>query len=283
MFNILQRILPKHSLSKLLGRVAAWRNMFFKNCAIRWFINYFKVDLTESLITDIQQFSSFNDFFIRRLKPNARVLPTAETAIACPADGIISELGKIQQQRLLQAKGKYYSLNDLFGDDTATAQRFCDGEFFTVYLAPKNYHRVHMPVTGRLLQMIHLPGQLFSVNAVSVNGIPQLFARNERVICLFATDAGMMAVIFVGALLIGSIVTVWHGQVMPVLDEPIVKTYYDTSLIFQRGDELGYFQWGSTVIVLFEAARAAWQTTLHAGGAVQMGQPIGSYTSSLKV
>lgn len=276
MFLLVQKILPRHGLSRLLGILAHWRCAAFKNCAIRCFMKYFKVDLTESLITDIEQFPAFNDFFVRQLKPNARPLPQEMAAIACPADGNISELGKIDAQRLLQAKGKYYSLLDLLGGNHEMAQRFDNGEFLTVYLAPKDYHRVHMPVTGILRQMIHIPGELFSVNAKSVNGIPQLFARNERVICLFETAVGQMAVIFVGAMLIGSVVTTWHGQVMPAHGTPLNKRYDNPNLIFQRGAELGYFQWGSTVIVLFESKRAEWRAELVSGDAVRMGQSIGN-------
>ena len=230
--------------------------------------------MSESLITDLDQFSSFNDFFIRRLRPGVRPLPSDSAAIVCPADGYISELGKIEQGRLLQAKGRYYELNDLFGGNAALAQPFKNGQFFTVYLAPKNYHRVHIPVKGILRQMLHIPGELFSVNNTCVQSIPKLFARNERVICLFETDLGSMAVIFVGALLIGSVVTRWHGPVMPARGQPLAKIYNDPSLIFQAGDELGYFQWGSTVIILFQSDGVSWLSSLHSGDPVLMGQAI---------
>ncbi len=284
MFIFWQKIIWKHGLSRLLARFARCRCMFFKKWAIRHFIRYFKVDLSESLITDIEQFPSFNDFFIRRLKSQARPLPQDQDSIACPADGVISELGKILDGRLLQAKGCYYALNDLLGGDMKMSQYFRGGEFFTVYLAPKDYHRVHIPVSGTLKQMIHIPGQLFSVNTESVRGIPGLFARNERVICLFATDAGPMAVIFVGALLIGGVVTNWHGEVTPSRGEkPVNKIYQDSSISFQRGDEIGYFQWGSTVIVLFGPDNARWQESLQPGDSVKMGQEIGMLTKDFQL
>lgn len=275
MFIFFQKILPKHFLSRLLGLFAHCRCPVFKNWAIKRFISYFKVDLAESLITDIHQFPSFNDFFIRKLKPQARLLPSNPLAIACPADGMISELGKIDEGRLLQAKNQYYQLKDLLGGDASLAQQFHNGQFCTIYLAPKDYHRVHIPVTGKLQRMIYVPGQLFSVNAVAVNAISRVFARNERVICLFETDVGPMAVILVGAMLVGSVVTPWHGQVMPCKSRKIsVETYQDAAITLQRGDEVGYFQWGSTAIILFSQDRVAWQD-LQAGSSVCMGQNIG--------
>lgn len=277
MFICIQKILPQHLLSRWLGWLTHCRCSFFKNKAIHYFIRHFKVDLSESLVTDIRQFPSFNDFFIRQLKPNARPLPHDPTAIACPADGILTEFGKIQAGRLLQAKGRYYELIDLLGGHAEMAQHFLNGNFFTVYLAPKDYHRVHMPITGQLHNMIHIPGRLFSVNMPSVMGIPRLFARNERVVCLFETAAGMMAVIFIGALLIGSVVTPWHGQVMPTPhSKSALRVEENSPIILQRGDEVGYFQWGSTVIVLFGENAVNWQTTLYPGDAVRIGQCVGS-------
>jgi len=268
MFTFFQKIIPQHGLSKFLARFARSRNEIFKNWAIKIFSQYFKVDLTESLITDVQQFASFNDFFIRRLKPDARPFPEDPQVIMSPADGVISEFGKIDSGRLLQAKGKYYRLQELLGNDHLLADQFSEGEFLTIYLAPKDYHRVHMPIDGVLKKMIHVPGKLFSVNAVSVNGITNLFSRNERVICLFETARGPMAVIFVGALLIGSVVTSWHGSVL-------TSATYNEGAHFPRGEELGYFQWGSTVIVLFAADQVNWQSMLRSGDSIQMGKIVG--------
>ncbi len=275
MFLFFQKILPKHLLSRLLGFLAHCRCKTFKNTAIRIFMHYYPINLSEAQISDIHQFPSFNDFFIRRLKQGARVLPDDTTAVICPADGNISEIGNIHAGRLLQAKGQHYSLIDLLGGDLELAQNFMEGNFATIYLAPKDYHRVHMPVAGRLQQMIYIPGQLFSVNFTAANHIPQLFSRNERVVCIFQTEIGLMAVILVGAMLIGSVVTSWQGQVMPSSGRKPFKTNYENSNIhLQRGEELGYFQWGSTAIVLFAPGNVNWQD-FQSGDAVLMGQTIG--------
>lgn len=277
MFIILQKMLPKRVLSRFMSGLAHSRCQFFKNWAIHRFSRYYQVDLTESLITDCQQFPSFNDFFIRQLKPGVRPLPTDSKAIACPADGSISEVGQITQAKLLQAKGEWYSLTGLLNGDIQLSQCFQNGSFLTVYLAPKNYHRVHMPITGKLTQMIYVPGKLFSVNAASVQGIPGLFNRNERVICLFETAAGPMAVILVAAMLIGGIVTTWHGRVTPQAAAKSIATHYSHSNItLQQGEELGYFEWGSTVIVLFGPDCSSWDSALCSGQAVRMGQSIGA-------
>jgi phosphatidylserine decarboxylase len=277
MFARLQKISPNHCLSQCAGRFAHSRRPGFKNWAIRRFIRHFSVDLTESLITDIHQFSSFNDFFIRRLKPEARLLPQETSAIACPADGVISEFGRIQAGQLLQAKNKYYSLQALLADDSVLAQSFLDGDFCTIYLAPKDYHRVHLPYDGELRQMIYVPGRLFSVNPASVSHVSQLFAHNERVICVFHTVFGPMAVIFVGATLVGSVVTPWHGQVMPVsVRKTQSYSYSNAAMVFRRGDEIGYFQWGSTVIMLFPADSVQWRDALQAGSSVRMGENLAS-------
>ncbi len=276
MFILFQKILPKNLLSRLLARLAHCRCSFFKNWAIRRFSAYFSVDLSESQITDIKQFSSFNDFFIRQLKPGARIISAEAGAIVSPADGIISQLGCIRNQELLQVKGMNYTLSELFNGDDSMARYFENGEFITVYLAPKNYHRVHMPELGVLRQMYHVPGKLFSVNASSVSAIPKLFARNERVINLFATANGPMAVILVGACLIGGVSTVWHGPVMPNNSKKNLNIIYeDSAVTLPKGDELGYFEWGSTVIVLFAQGCVKWQSDLKPGDCVWVGQCIG--------
>lgn len=274
MFIIFQKLLPKHFLSRCLGKLAHGRCSIFKNIAILVFIKYFGVDLSESEITDIKQFSSFNEFFIRQLKPGIRPLPSGIHAVACPADGRISELGKIAGGQLLQAKGHYYELSELLGGDPPLAETFADGHFATIYLAPRDYHRVHMPVSGKLQQMIYVPGQLFSVNQQTVKEVPRVFSRNERVICIFETAFGPMAMILVGALLIGSVVTKWEGQVMPRRSRKIFRKKYFESIVLKRGEEMGYFQWGSTVIVLFAKDAVAW-SDLRAEVNVQMGQTIG--------
>ncbi len=250
-FLILQKWLPKHVLTRFLGVIAKYRGTFFKNWIIRLFVNYYGVNLQESLITDINQFKSFNDFFIRQLRSDSRPQVKDPDAILSPADGVISEFGKIAAGRLLQAKGVYYDVLSLLGGDQKS-ESFIDGDFITIYLAPKDYHRVHMPVKGQLKKMTYIPGQLFSVNPQAVNGIPQLFSRNERVVCHFDTKLGPMVLIFVGAMLVGSVVTSWQGQVMPMCPRsPYSLNYQNPTVLLQRGEEAGYFQWGSTVIILF--------------------------------
>lgn len=270
---IFNKLAFQHALSRFLGFFAHCRWSFFKNGAIRIFIKHFKVDLSEAQVADINEFKSFNEFFIRKLKPELRPFPEDSNSIISPADGKISELGLIEQSRLLQVKGKYYDLQELMGGETSIANLFVNGHFITTYLSPRDYHRVHMPIAGELKRMLHIPGALFSVKPSAVQNIQGLFARNERVVCLFDTEIGPVSVIFVGALLIGSVVTSWHGQVMPkkssnkIIDTPNIK--------FQRGDELGYFQWGSTVIVLFGENKIKLDSQLRPGDSVLMGQSVG--------
>lgn len=278
MFIFFQKILPKNLLSRSLARLAHWQWRPFKNWAIRCFCAYFSVNLSEAQVSDINQFPSFNDFFIRRLKPGARTFSQEPLAIACPADGIISQLGRIRSEDLLQAKGINYTLSELFNGNEQMARYFENGEFITVYLAPKDYHRVHMPVMGVLRQMDHVPGKLFSVNAASVSAIPKLFARNERIISLFATANGPMAVILVGACLVGGVSTAWHGVAMPNSRKQKLNIIYeDSTVTLQKGEELGYFQWGSTVIVLFAQDCMNWRPELQPGDSVRVGQTMGDW------
>ncbi len=275
MFIFFQKVLPKKFLTRLLGLFAHSRCTYFKNLAIRLFIRCFHVNMDESLVTDYRQFKSFNEFFIRRLKPAVRPMPEDPKAMACFSDGKVVEMGKIQAGQLLQAKDQNYTLVDLLAGDPALAQLFVEGQYCTVYLAPKDYHRVHMPFTGQLNKMIYVPGELFSVEPRALQGIPRVFARNERVICLFTTEKGPMAVILVGAMLVGSIVIAWHGQVAPNKNPVIqTETYPDAKIVLRRGDELGYFQWGSTAIVLFAKDALRWQS-IKPGDEVKTGQIIG--------
>jgi phosphatidylserine decarboxylase len=272
-FIFFQRILPKHFLSKLLGRLANCRCKIFKNYAIKAFIKFFEVDLSEAIITEIQQFPSFNDFFIRKLKPEARSAPNDPKIIVSPADGVISQIGQIKSGSLLQAKNHLYSLEELLAKDTQMSQLFHEGQFCTIYLSPKDYHRVHMPISGKLEKMIYVPGKLFSVNNKSVNGIPGLFSLNERVICLFETPAGPMTMIFVGAMLVGGIVTQWSGRVTPSRGSfPMDGA---SSVFLNRGEEAGYFQWGSTVILLFGQDQIHWRADLQSGDQVKVRKEIG--------
>jgi len=275
--TILQYILPQKSLSRLVGKLANCEHPLLKNWLIDKFIAYYAVDMSDAIETDPHCYKSFNEFFILRLKLTARPLAEGENTIASPVDGMISELGDIQDQALLQAKGMYYDLTALLGGDAKMAALFQGGQFINMYLAPKDYHRIHMPLAGKLKCMIHVPGKLFSVNTATAENVPNLFTRNERVICLFDTVAGPMAVVLVGAMIVASIHTVWAGLVAPAGKQPAVWHYEDrqeNSLDLARGEELGHFELGSTVIVLFAKDALKWSPSLQAGQPVQFGQKV---------
>jgi len=261
-----------------MGYLAEKRRRRLKNWAIRRFIRHYDVDMSEALEPNYQHYTNFNDFFTRALKADARSLPADTHAIACPVDGAISEFGHIHKDQLLQAKGFQYDLAGLLAGDPNLTEQFWDGRFLTAYLSPRDYHRVHMPLTGKLQQMVYVPGQLFSVNEASVASIPRLFSRNERIICTFETDAGPMAVIMVGAMIVGSMSTVWHGIVKPYKVREIRHwDYAKHQVVLERGQEMGHFRLGSTVIVLFGKDAMNWDSHLAPAQKVQMGQPLGLY------
>ncbi|MFA6038578.1 MAG: archaetidylserine decarboxylase [Legionellales bacterium] len=227
---------------------------------------------------NLDAYPSFNAFFTRTLKKGARPLVSSPEAIASPADGTIAQIGIAKQNALIQAKGHSFSLQDLLGGDSTLAQTFANGHYSTIYLGPSDYHRVHMPLTGTLKQMIYVPGKLFSVNANTVNDVNNLFAKNERVICIFHTKIGPMAVIMVGAIFVGSMAVAWDGVVTPNNYKKITSWSYDDKAIhLARGDEMGYFLTGSTVITLFGQNRMQWQDDLKNNTKIKMGQGIGSF------
>ncbi len=272
-----QYLLPHHPLSRLMGVFTESRNRLWKNFFIRQIIRHYGVNMDEALQPDIDAYACFNDFFTRELKPEVRPLPAQDDAIASPADGAFSQIGAIERGRIFQAKGKCYSACDLLGGDTERAAPFSDGKFSTIYLSPRDYHRLHMPLTGSLREMIHIPGRLFSVNPATVNSVPDLFARNERVACIFDTEAGPMALVLVGAIFVASIATVWHGTVTPPTSKNIrAWQYQNDTPILQRGEEMGRFLMGSTIIVLFGRDKIAWDAGLAAGDQVRLRQKIGS-------
>lgn len=277
LFIILQYITPQHLLSRLIGSLAECQADFFKNKLISWFINYYKVDMSEAVNENYLEYKHFNDFFTRALKDGMRPIDIADEAIICPADGAISEIGTINEGRLLQAKDHNYSVVDLLGGDSIRAEPFSNGQFATIYLSPKDYHRVHMPVTGTLKEMIHVPGQLFSVNQTTAENVSGLFARNERVVCIFDTHLGEMAVVLVGAMIVASIETVWAGLVTP-LKRNIKVTRYDSAarqpIVLEKGMEIGRFKLGSTAIVLFESNKIAWLEDLYPKTTTKVGQRI---------
>ncbi len=272
-----QYCLPQHALSRAIAYVANCEIPLIKNTFIQWFIKRYSVDLNESVIEDPQEFDSFNQFFTRALKADARPIASGLNQLIAPADGQLSEYGQLCSGQLLQAKGQSYSVAALLGGDAALAEAFHDGHYLTVYLAPSNYHRVHMPFEGRLIKMIHVPGQLFSVNAKTAAEVPNLFARNERVICLFDTSFGPMAVILVGAMIVASIATVWHGQVTPVTHAIQTWDYVASPVLtLAKGAEMGRFYLGSTAIVLTPAQAVVFAEDLSVGQPLKMGQALGT-------
>lgn len=281
LFLFLQHIVPHHALSRVIGSIAACRWGFVKNTFITWFVKRYQVNMNEAACSEPTDFAHFNAFFTRELKPGARTIEGTESTIACPADGAISQLGPITRGRLLQAKGRDFGLRELLGGSQADAEPFQEGSFATIYLSPKDYHRVHMPLAGTLTRMIHVPGKLFSVNKLTSENVDSLFARNERVVCFFETDYGPMAVVLVGAMIVASIETVWAGQVCPGR-KGVSRVDYDKqspSVQIPRGEEMGRFKLGSTAIVLFGPGVATLKDELEAGQPMRMGQAMGEVAS----
>jgi phosphatidylserine decarboxylase len=274
LFVWFQYLLPQHTLSRLVLRATRVRTPWFKNWLVRSFLKLYPIDMTEAAQGDPLSFGSFNEFFTRALKPGARIIAADPKAIACPVDGAISEAGKIDGERLLQAKGRSFSLTELLAAQP-WARSFEGGSFATIYLAPFNYHRVHMPLRGDLEDTVYVPGRLFSVNAVTASQVPKLFARNERVLTLFDTAFGQVALVMVGALNVGSMATVWAGDITPAAHRVITRLpAQDVSL--EKGEELGRFNMGSTVILLFQQDRVRWLDEVRAGAIVRLGQSLGS-------
>jgi phosphatidylserine decarboxylase len=274
--TLIQYILPQHALSRLLGRLLNSRNPRIKNTLIRMFIAHFKVNTDEMLEPQLEAYGSFNEFFIRVLKKEARPVTSKAHAIASPADGTIAQIGIAKQGELIQAKGHFFTVQNLLGGDTALAKPFLNGHYTTIYLGPKDYHRIHMPVDGTLKQMIFVPGKLFSVNANTVNDVNNIFARNERVICLFDTDHGPMAVILVGAIVVASISVAWQGLIAPSTQTQTTTWSYDNqNIVLKRGDELGYFMTGSTVILLFADGQITWDENLLNNTSIKFGEAMG--------
>ncbi|ACO76990.1 phosphatidylserine decarboxylase [Azotobacter vinelandii CA] len=278
LFLLGQHLLPHHLLSRAAGRLAECRVPWVKNSLIKAFARHFQVDMGQALIEEPTAYEHFNAFFTRALKADARPLDPTPGAILSPADGAVSQLGSIEQGRVFQAKGHSFSVQELLGGDTASAASFQGGNFATVYLSPRDYHRVHMPLAGTLREMIHVPGKLYSVNRLTAENVPELFARNERLVCLFDTECGPMAVVLVGAMIVASIETVWAGVVTPP-PRQIKRWRYDEAthppVRLDKGAELGRFRLGSTVILLFGADRVRWRDGLAPLGELRMGQAIG--------
>ncbi len=282
LFIFFQYLLPHHLLSRGVGILA--QSHLLRKLFIRTFIKRYKVDLSQAKIQDVEKFENFNAFFTRELQADARPLPTAQGAIVCPADGAVSQLGDIAGGNLLQAKGKHYSCQSLLAGDAQMAALFQSGKFATIYLSPRDYHRVHMPMAGILKKTIYVPGKLFSVNQTTAESVPNLFARNERLVCLFTTAVGPMAVILVGAMIVAGIDTVWAGEVCPMAGKRDIQiTDYSNQIPAVQlplGGELGRFRLGSTAIVLFQHGAMKFESSLEATSSVAMGQLLGQVASA---
>jgi phosphatidylserine decarboxylase len=277
LFVLLQYVLPHHGLSRLVAVLANCRWPIIKGPFIRLFAKRYGVDLAEAKIQDYRQYRTFNEFFTRELKDGARPIDGLAHTLVSPADGAISELGPIQGEALLQAKGMHYSVSDLLGSDRDDAQAFLDGSFLTVYLSPRDYHRVHMPLAGSLLKTVYVPGRLFSVNDKTAARVPGLFARNERLVCHYQTAAGPMALVMVGAMIVAGIETVWAGQVCPTRQGLQRTDYRENTPPIQlaKGSEMGRFLLGSTVILLFGPGAVTLHHELRAGDPIRLGDAIG--------
>tara|TARA_R110000850_G_scaffold259402_1_gene386266 strand:- start:816 stop:1766 length:951 start_codon:yes stop_codon:yes gene_type:complete len=282
LFVMSQYVLPQLSVSRLAGRLADNKSLpGLKNRVVKWFIGRYGVDMDEALEPDPAAYPSFNAFFTRALKPGLRPVDERETTLVSPVDGTISQLGQVSDDRVFQAKGQSFSLKELLGGDEVRAAGFADGEFATIYLSPKDYHRIHMPLAGTLREMVYVPGKLFSVNPTTAENVPNLFARNERVACIFDTPAGPMALVSVGAMIVGSVETTWAGIVAPGNNE-VSASRYDTlrtPIRFEKGEEMGRFRLGSTVIMVMPKGAVKWNTNQVAGGTVRMGEAFGEVSS----
>lgn len=278
LFVLSQYITPQLGVSNLAGRLAdSDSSPALKNRVIKWFIGRYGVDMSEAAETDPEAYPTFNAFFTRALKPGIRPLADGEKTLVSPVDGAISQLGQVTGDRVFQAKGQSFSLSELLGGEEATTEPFTNGEFSTIYLSPKDYHRIHMPMAGTLRQMIHVPGKLFSVNPVTAENVPNLFARNERVVCIFDTDSGPMAMVLVGAMIVGSVETRWAGVVVPG-SRQVTSTRYEgeQAISFEKGEEMGRFRLGSTVIMVMPKGAVTWNSDQVAGKTVRMGEAFGT-------
>jgi len=271
-----QYLMPKQALTAFGGRIASARAGALTTRLIRWFVGRYGVNMAEAADADIAAYASFNEFFTRALKPGARPLAAADWV--SPVDGAISQFGAIERDQIFQAKGHHYSTTALLGGDAALAARFQDGHFATLYLSPKDYHRIHMPCDGRLTRMIHVPGDLFSVNPTTARGVPGLFARNERVVCLFESAHGPLAMVLVGATIVGSMATVWHGVVNPPRPGTLREWHYggdgQPAVQLKQGDEMGRFLLGSTVVMLVPAGPLHFNPAWAPGGSIRMGESM---------
>ncbi len=273
---LLQHLLPKQRLTILAGRIAGAQAGSTTARLIRWFVARYGVDMNEAADPDVGSYRSFNDFFTRPLKAGAR--PLADADFVCPVDGAISQFGAIDDHHILQAKGHRFTTTELVGGDPALAGQFRHGSFANLYLSPKDYHRLHMPCDGKLIRMIYVPGALFSVNPVTARGVPKLFARNERVVCVFeSADHGPFAMVLVGATIVGSIATAWHGVVNPKRTGRLAEwRYADREIVLAKGEEMGRFLLGSTIVMLFRQNAIVFNQSWAPERPVRLGELMGN-------
>ena len=275
-----QYLLPKQALTHFAGFVASRKRGWVTTEIIRRFVARYRVNMDEALDSNIASYLTFNDFFTRALKPGVR--PLAPADLVCPVDGAISQFGVIRHDQLLQAKGHDFSTTALVGGDQALAAQYDHGHFATIYLSPKDYHRIHMPCDGRLSRMIYVPGELFSVNPVTARGVPGLFARNERVVCVFESARGPFVLVLVGATIVGSMATVWHGVVNPPRGKVVREWRYPASgqpeVVLKQGEEMGRFLLGSTVVMLFPKGDLRFNTGWAPGRAVRLGEAMADFS-----
>jgi phosphatidylserine decarboxylase len=270
-----QYLIPKQALTLLAGRIASYPGGTLTTRLIQWFVGRYQVNLDEAVNPDPASYATFNEFFTRPLKKGAR--PLARADLICPVDGAISQFGAMEKDQIFQAKGHHYSSTALVGGDASLAARFDNGSFATLYLSPKDYHRIHMPCDGRLSRMIYVPGDLFSVNPTTARGVPGLFARNERVVCVFESARGPFVLVLVGATIVGSMATVWHGLVNPPRGGAVREWNYDEKPIFlKQGQEMGRFLLGSTVVMLFPQGPLLFNPAWAPAGAIRLGQAMAS-------
>lgn len=277
LFVLSQYVTPQLAVSRLAGRLADSESTpALKNRVIKWFIGRYGVNMSEAAESDFTAYPTFNAFFTRALKSGARTIDPDPSTLVSPVDGAISQIGQISTDRVFQAKGQSFSLTELLGGDDERAEPFREGEFATIYLSPKDYHRIHMPMAGTLKEMVYVPGKLFSVNPVTAENVPNLFARNERVACLFDTEAGPMAMVLVGAMIVGSVETTWAGVVAPNSGKVTQWQYSgDDAVRFEKGQEMGRFRLGSTVVLVMPKGAVKWQPNQVAEKTVQLGEAFG--------
>jgi len=271
-----QYLIPQHTLSVLMHKLTRCEITWFKNSFIRFITAKYKVNINEAAQTDLAFFASFNAFFTRQLRPGVRPLAEGEDVITSPVDGAISQIGDINNNQIVQAKGREYSVLELLGGDEVLAKQFDQGQFATIYLSPKDYHRIHMPLAGQLQQMAYIPGKLFSVSPRTARTVPKLFARNERVVTVFETEQGPIVMVLVGAIFVGSMETVWAGMITPPYGKEIQNWHYqdEQAISLQKGEEMGRFNMGSTVVMLLPKGMTKFKSELDAETAVQMGQAM---------